>query len=111
MILALAALGGVSFGLSASGGGKAQSPGGIALFVGFIIVFIALAGFLLWVSLRTAQGRKIGFVITAVLSGIGVAMILYSGNGAGRPGLVSLWQLFVLIYCVARLGGWGPKPT
>lgn len=112
-LIFLAAVGGLA-GFLLSLGSEGKGSHGIAATVGriaLILLGLVLCGFLLWVSIRTAQGRKIGLIFTALFGGLGLAGALYPVSQGKPVDYSAAWQLFLLLYGLIRLGGWGPKPT
>ena len=84
----------------------ALAPGGA-----LAAVFLLVGGFLFLASVRLWQGRRFGHVVTALVAGLGAAFGGYGAAQSGRADAAFWWSLFVLLFCLARLGGWGPKPT
>lgn len=76
-----------------------------------LLALLALVAFLFWTSVRLFRGRRVGHVVTAILAGLGVlsggAGTVQTGQFDPRTGC----SLFLLIFCLARLGGWGPRPA
>lgn len=81
----------------------------LILAVGSVLVL-----FLIWASRRLFVGQRTGFVSIVIFSAIGalVALLLAGGGLVAFRGWEgqSGWNVFVLVYCLARLLGWGAKP-
>lgn len=70
---------------------------------------LALLGVFLWVYAGVYQGRRVALIVVAVFGALGTLGSAANGT-VGANGAGGLWSLFLLVYSLARLGGWGPKP-
>lgn len=69
-----------------------------------------------WGGVHLFQGHRLGLVVIAVLLvlspyvvGVGLSAG-WLGKGIRAEDLQSGGIPFLLLFCIARLGGWGPKP-
>ncbi len=107
--LALAIVGGIA-GLGGAAAIRSRDRDLIPWTLLFGIAAVVLAG-IVWVYAQVFRGRRVGFLIAAVLGAIGIAARSLPMVGGGRLESGSLPSAFLLVYALARLLGWGPRPS
>ena len=78
----------------------------VTLVGGFLLGALVLLGLTLWAAFRLAKGRTLGFALFLTIG----AVVAAFGFWFGAP-LFTVSAGVPALYALARLIGWGPRPT